>query len=425
MHNIIIRYSLSAICILYLLTILIFGFDLDLIPYSIIVLFLVNIYMLISSRNNFMFFFVAFVIFYSNYSIVYANFINYLEVSLFTEIITPEVTVVSLNILVFFNCCLFLVFRWYLVKAAFPNYKFIEESKKNLFIIFLLSIALLLIFRFGYSVPDQVGERGSSSALYEYSIILFILFFYYCGNNRIIVYWGLFLVFIYSVQGFVFGGRIEGIQLLLCVYFMLFMNKIKMYKVVVAFVTMFLLMSIVGAVRGEIVSGNYNANSILERIIGRGFALDTSYAAYYCSETFVYTKKLLSDSKIMELFFSFLKSLFIGGASGTDASLPAVSAKYTVHQGGGLLPFYFYFYLGGVGIVISSVIVGLYLNGFLKLGERSNGLAKCVMVLVACTVFRWYLYSPLMLLRGALFMIFAYYGLFIINKLTKPNHSHL
>jgi hypothetical protein len=384
------------------------------------VLLAANFYMLMASRHNMMFLFVAFVILYSNYSIVYANFINIIEGEAWTEIITSKVTKESLNVLVFFNCCLLWIFQWHRIKPSPSNNIFVNKSNSNFLIVVILSIALLFIFRFGYTIPTDEGARGRTSVLYEYSIILFILLFYYCGNNRKIVYWTLFLVAIYSIQGFVFGGRIEGIQLLLVAYFMLFMVKISKKKVMVLFIGMFLLMSIIGSVRGELLSGNFDLYSVLKRIVERGFTLDTSYAAYYCSESFVYIRDQFSSDRIIDLFFSFLKSLVLGGGTGSDASLPAVSVKYVSHDGGGILPFYFYFYLGIIGIFISSIIVGTYFNTFLKVNGKSSGLTKCLMVLITSTVFRWYLYSPLMLLRGAMFMVIAYYGLYVFNLFTKP-----
>lgn len=419
--HIIIRYSIFAVSIIYMVVCLVLGFETSLVPFSIIVLLVANSYMLFLSRHNMMYLFIAFVIFYSNYSITYVNFINYIEREAWTTIISSKVTAISFNVLVFFNCCLLWTIQWHRIKPTSPFSIYVDNSKMNFPIILLLSIALLFIFRFGYTIPSEVGARGETSAMYEYSIILFILYFYYCGNRRKIVYWGLFLVSIFCIQGIVYGGRIESVQLLLCTYFMLFMTKIKRKKVMAIFLVMFLLMSIVGAVRGELVSGNFEIDLILKRIVERGFTLDTSYAAYYCSETFIYTKDVVTDDKVRDLFFSFLKSLVIGGGGGTEASLPVVTKEFFNHDGGGILPFYFYFYLGVIGIVLSGLIVGIFVNGFLKIGEKSSGLAKCLMVLISSTIFRWYLYSPLMLLRGAMFMAIAYYGLFVLHNLTKPS----
>ena len=38
---------------------------------------------------------------------------------------------------------------------------------------------------------------------------------YYCGKDTKWVYWGVFLAVLFSLNGFAYGGRIEGIQILL------------------------------------------------------------------------------------------------------------------------------------------------------------------------------------------------------------------
>ena len=69
---------------------------------------------------------------------------------------------------------------------------------------------------------------------------------------------------------------------------MLFMHRISMSKVVIGMGVMFVLMSIIGVVRGELLSGNVDISSILSSLAKGGFALDTAYSAYYTSESFVY-----------------------------------------------------------------------------------------------------------------------------------------
>ena len=83
------------------------GVDTDITPYSYILMLAVNIYMLICSRHNMMFLLVALVLFFCNYSIAYANYINYIE-DFFTEVLSGKVSVISLNVLVLFiKICIF------------------------------------------------------------------------------------------------------------------------------------------------------------------------------------------------------------------------------------------------------------------------------------------------------------------------------
>ena len=66
-------YLINVILILYHIT---QGISTDAQPYSYFVMLITDLYILWCSRKNMMLFLVAFVISYSNYSIVFANFIG-------------------------------------------------------------------------------------------------------------------------------------------------------------------------------------------------------------------------------------------------------------------------------------------------------------------------------------------------------------
>ena len=126
---------------------------------------------------------------------------------------------------------------------------------------------------------------------------------------------------------------------------------------------------------------------------------------------------VLSDQVRFDNFLIFIKTLLLGSGD-NSTNLSVMSSNYISHNGGGILPFYFYFYLGFVGVFFSSVLLSLYLNRFLFVSDKTGGLTKCLLILIVCTSFRWYLYSPLMLLRGAFFFSVIYCLLsFYVKKL--------
>jgi hypothetical protein len=267
---------------------------------------------------------------------------------------------------------------------------------------------LIPIFFLGFTVPEVEGQRGTPSTAYEYSAILFMMFFYYSGKQKWHTRAGLLLVGIYSLQSFIFGGRIEAIQFILVAYIMLFMHKVSMSKVMIAMGIMFVLMSVVGVVRGELLSGNADIVSIFTSLAKHGFALDTAYAAYYASESFIYVIDKFSIHEILTFFWAFVKSIIVG--TDPDMLLTSISSEYVAHYGGGLAPFYFYFYLGVVGIFFIAGITAFYLNIVNNLKSESSGFLKCLSVWIVSTAFRWYLYTPLPLLRGVLFLTIVYYS---------------
>ena len=89
-----------------------FGLNVDVMPYSYIYLLMINVYMLLQSRQNFLLFIIFFIILFSNYSIVYSNYIMKFDDTMFTDVLSQRTQFVSLNVLVLFNLFLFLFVRW-------------------------------------------------------------------------------------------------------------------------------------------------------------------------------------------------------------------------------------------------------------------------------------------------------------------------
>lgn len=367
-----------------------------------------NVYMLLQSRKNFLLFIVFFIILFSNYSIIYSNFIMKFDDTIFTDVLSQETTHVSLNILTLFNLFLFLLVKWDYIRPNYNSNIFISPENQDTWCLNILIVLLIAIFFKGFTRPEEAGQRGDPSPIYEYSLIFFSIFFYYTGKTKKYILAGVFLISMYSLQNFIFGGRILGIQFILCTYIMLLMHRMKMSIVISGIVTMFFLMSVVGVVRGELLSGNIDANSILSSLVESGFTLDTAYSAYYTSETFIYIIDKFSTQEVFLYFWEFIRSIFVSG--NPNLHLTSISGDYVVHYGGGMIPFYFYFYIGFIGILIAACLVAFYVNIIISLEETSSGLKKCLVVWVVSTTFRWYLYSPIGLLRGVIFLAIAYYS---------------
>ena len=385
-----------------------FGLNIDVMPYSYIYLLMINVYMVLQSWRNFLLFIVSFIILFSNYSIVYSNFIMKFDDIMFTDVLSERTQFVSLNVLVLFNLLIFLFVRWKDVRPHVKENIFINSENKDNMIILLLTIILIFVFFFGFQLPEKEGARGTPSTIYEYSLIFFILYFYYSGSQKIVVYAGLLIVLLYSLQNFIFGGRIYGLQFLLVAYIMFWMHRVSMYKVLIGISVFFVLFSIIGVVRGALLSMDADIKSIFVSLFEKGFTLDTAYSAYYTSESFVYLDERVEGVNL-RLFVDFVKSIFVGSGSAPDSVLPAFSYDYVSHYGGGILPFYFYFYLGVWGVLLAAMLAAFYFNMILLITEDSNYFKKCLTVWIVSTTFRWYLYGPLPLLRGALLLAVTYY----------------
>ena len=388
----------------------------DITPYSYSLILAINIYMLLKSYNNSLLFIVSSIILYSNYSVIYAVYYNPLPDNAFTSPINLKSYVVSLNILTLFNILLLYFIRWEKVKKL-PDYNiFVSSERYNGPLVFFYFIALILIFFLGFTIPEE-GERGAGSSIYEYSIIIFMFVFYFSGNKRKVLYVNYFFVLMYSLQCFVFGGRVDGIQFMLCTYLMMFINVIKKSTLITMMIIAFVLFSVIGVVRGELLSGNFEMYSIMKAVAESGFTSDTAYSAYYASEAIIYMKDAMPDGEVLRLFFNYLKSIILGG--GANEHLSSLSIDYVLHYGGGWFPFYFFFYLGEVGVLISAIIIALFINLVIKLKPSSSTLIKLSAVWFVTRTFRWYLYSPSPLLRGMLVLIVVYYMSVVADNFFK------
>lgn len=377
---------------------------------------------MLCSRKNYMMLFVAFVVFLCNYSVVYAIYIHFTSDS-FINIISPRNHIISLNILVLFNALLFICFKWKSVEYLKNDNIFINDKRYNRSVPISLILLLIYIFFRGYTAPDVEGGRGESSSMYEYSTILFILYFFYCGKEKFYRRIGLFLILCFTAKSFLYGGRIEGIQFVLVAYFMLYAYRIKLKIAFVGILLGFVFMSVVGSVRGSLLQGNFDLYLIVQDIIKGGFALDTSYYAYYASEASVYALEKLPSSDVWSYFVDFVKGIFIG--ANPDTSISVVADRFVTHQGGCFLPFAFYFYLNYFGVLVIALLLSLYLSVVSKICVYSSDIKKCMAVWIVCSVFRWYIYSPAPLLRGALLFVFFFYLFYYINRTTnKLSISH-
>lgn len=411
-------YVIAAFFVVFLLIV---GLEDDLMPYNYWAVLAINVYMVFASRKNMMLFIVMGILLYSNYSFIFANYIHWFDFTLYTQVISPKVTTVSVNITTLFTCLLLFMVPFDKVKPLPATNIFIKEEKFDQRVCLILLFMMVVVFIVGFDAPTIEGRRGRVKPIYEYALSFFIVYFYYCGNAKKWLYTGVVFAVLYAGQNFIFGGRIYGLQFLLCTFVMVFMHKISMKQLMIGMSVLFVLFSVIGVVRGALLSSNVNVGEILNRLANHGFALDTAYSAYYTSETFVYIDDIYSRSEKLDYFKDFIISIFLGNSYNPSAFLANVSKQYLHNSAGGMMPYFFFFYLGHWGIIIPALMLKFYLSKIINLYKKNTGYIKCISVFVVTHTFRWYLYTPLGLLRGVLFLSIVYYGMYIVhNYRRKP-----
>ena len=294
-----------------------------------------------------------------------------------------------------------------------------KESGSSL-IAFGYLLALALVFIFAYTRPAEKGERGDPSALYEYSIVIFIIGYYFFGKIKAYKFCSTILLLLFAFQNMVYGGRITALQLAVVLFLFLFDGKFVPWRIIIPFgVIGIVIFVMIGSQRGGFSLSLSGMADAIGSIFKEGASLDTAYSAYYTSLSFIKTEELLGFGERFLMFLKFCLSMIVGGSKVPGSNLSEYTRQYFVHYYGGVLPFYGHFYLGFAGVIAFGVIVALYMNLILKNRKRKNGVGACVSAYVIATVPRWYLYSPSSLIRGVALVAAVYFLTYFADSILK------
>lgn len=415
------RISVFAIIsYIYILTI-IYDNDVCLQPFNYILILIFNALCIFRVRKNIYYLIVFFLIFYFDYSIIYPNYIHHID-NFFTTGINSSVTNISINLLCIFSGMLFVLIPNGIKKTVIGEKLVLTDrnlNKKFLFCVFLILIGILLL---GVARPTEIGERTTPSPIYEYSVIIYIVSFYFIKDKKIRRVFA-FLCFLSACQCFIYGGRVSGVQNLMCLYIFFLSHRISFARMALYSSPLFLIMLIIGAARGAVLQGEFSVDAIMQRFLDGGGALDTCYAAYKTSQIYVFAESRVADS--YKYFLFLIVEIFVGSGLFPHMSAYKLISKLHKNYGGGVFPYYFYFYGNLIGVVLSSLIIRFYLILMNSLTAKGKGLLKCLSIFFICTIFRWYLYNPLVLLRGSFLMTIVYLMFYIASsKNTKIGIHH-
>lgn len=353
---------------------------------------------------------IAAVLLYSVYSIAFVNYISPLTTTMFTTYRGSAAAGVALSSLLLFLSCL-LLFAPASVSHFGKNDSLFHGSTGNTFLVVALCVVLALILVFTFGRPDTIGgDRGSPSALYEYSTIFFLIGFYLAGDKRGLRVTLVALAILFALQNMVYGGRITALQLIIILFFVFYSERISSFRLVVLAVCVLMIFTFIGVVRTSITSAGFDEFlNIMGNAITGGFTWDTAYSSWHTSITFVLYSDFVSWEERLLLLWQWIQSIALGG-SVPMCNLSVITRSYFSHWFGGVFPVYFYFYLGPLGVVLSAGYVSIvlrFVNGVCERCKDSNGgvieaasVISAVYVSVSC--FRWILYSPSQITRGLL-----------------------
>ena len=384
-----------------------------------------DVIMVYKCRNNWFSLVIAGVIAYYNYSICIAEYIFVFRNTYYTHYYGTEYANKGLIILAAFNLMLFVIMlriSEYSGKRR-TDCSILEDNRNNKVIVIILSVVLVLIWFFGFKRPEHVGERGTPSTYFEYSIILIILGYYYCGTGKLRMKTLTLISFAYVILNFLYGGRATGVQILLCLALCIWANRISNKMLFVGALIIFFLMTLIGIMRASWTLDSESVSNVYSRLLDNKFTNDTAYSAYHTSLTFINYLEMVDWRGRVLLFFRFLLSVFVGG-SVPSSNLSIITRQFFVHSYGGVLPFYMYFYLGYSGLVIIAIYMFIILKKVIKSSNSHNGLGRCIGIYITSTSLRWYVYSPFQITRGVMLMVICFYILSLIDSLFKKMQYH-
>ncbi len=380
----------------------------------------VNVLTIVRCKANWGFLILNSCIAYSNYSIIYANYVVRVD-DMFVRWADHQRAYLGLLILLVLGLFLFVFTPEYKKKAE--KQSLIEYNQSNLIIFWGICFVLVVILLFGITRPQEEGVRGEITTFFEYSLILFIIGFYYAGKKKWRIILLTLLLGAFVLQDFVLGGRITGLQLMIAWILCVFIDKIKLSYAVILGILGLILLTAIGQFRAALNLDFATLIKVVSDLLYSGVAMDTAYAAYWCSLTFLWAGETIPLANRVYLFGQYVSSLILGG-SVPNSNLADHTRPFVAHYGGGVLPLYAFFYLGWIGVFIIGWVLSRWLRTMEKsVGKKGTGLEKCLSIYIVASTFRWYLYSPSNLLRGASIFALCYaacYVFHIVSKIILP-----
>lgn len=389
-----------------------------------IMLLLGTFYLVYKSRKNSQLLIFSGLITYVNISVCFGDILQ-LQNTLGFESLSWQMTLRNSEYNVLAAKSLVLVVA---IINIFLNTLFIEkvsesvdiEKKDNQYIFFGGFLILMIFWFFGYGGSMGNTYESNTRTIYEYSIIIFIVVWFYSGSSKFKEYLLYGFVVLYVVQSLIRGDRSSAFPMIIAL-FILKNFKINLKTLILLAVMGITASNAISAYRLsfslsnfiDVFTSKYGISSLLS---------DTVSQSYYTGISIIFSGNYVMDSS--KYFLNFLGGIIFGG-SFENADVGAISYSYSMNKGGGFFFSWFYFWFGILGVFIGSIILGMILRMFFS--SKNNYMKLYTVCLIAMTL-RWYLYTPFVLFRTVIFMfslllIFC----FCIDKLTrnrKPGENY-
>lgn len=383
---------------------------------------LLSVYLLIIVRRNWFLLVPFSYIFLCVYSSCYTNYLSDYPIGFYAQFRESGVSSTALNVLLLFMVTLTLCMPQ-TINNPFKNNRIciISLWKKSAYACIACLVFLAFFGVVSITGSSGIGDRMSVNTYYEYSQIFLILALILTGGERkLLIACGAVLAFRVLLD-FAIGGRVTAIEMCCGFFLACFSHRARLTRVLPVIAMLFVATLTVGKLRGSAFELEMALKGIVD-FANAGFSWDGAYAAYHTSECYVAYRELFNIGYDISGLVEFLLSMIVGTSSGLWAPTDYVTSIFP-NQGGGYLPFFFYFYLGYVGAVISGIVTALVLRLLVNPVEEGKPLRFVVRIWISCTVFRWFSYNPVALVRGVAIIVIVYVAITLLALGRKRQPS--
>ncbi|WP_318435581.1 hypothetical protein [Photobacterium leiognathi] len=266
----------------------------------------------------------------------------------------------------------------------------------------------------------------NKSPMFEYSIIFFLIAMMMSNQEKkkkLIIL--LFLLF-FSIKSFLYGGRIEVIQIAL-VYAYVERNlllKENVFKIFIVLGMSFLIFKFVGELRTN--------PEMVRKIISLDFSDDIHYTnnnkilSTNASDVTQATTRMIGmvdDGEItlsysIKSFFSYIFNLplILNTELSSYQNLAAYKKNIYNSGGGGLIVGYFYVWMG----IIGPIFIGLFIGCITRWLYQMNNIYLNIYSLFVMVSFpRWFAYGPVILVKFCLVGVIYVFIFNVIRNIGK------
>lgn len=336
------------------------------------------------------------------------------------------------------NHLIFIFFLGNLVPSNLKNNVDLKRFFKTqpLFFYIFISIGLLILV-FGLSGQTLLQRSNyndldsvSKSTMHEYFIIVFLFIYLFSNNGKIHRLLISVLLVTYTLKTFLYGGRIEVVQLGLMYFFLHYVFRKRFRPIYVLFLVFF----------GVYVSGvisvfRSNPSILLEGNISQALSLsnlivvdkDVDYISSNEGDVIQSSARMvgmiengaLTISDRIGSFFSYFLSPIV-----PQSLLPSYTNLSTFNQdlyrsgGGGLISTYSYVWMGYFGPVVIAIFVSFCIRVFFT---RVNIYFGVYGICLLSTFPRWFAYNPIFLVKFCLYAVVLTFILVTIQRSFNKN----